>query len=124
MTERNDRSADRFERGVARELQRTARVEPGADLDARVRRMILEAPAVVRPFLRPEVAGVVAMCALVIIIVGLGAALAETDLGEYGPLAASLGIAAYLAVSSVAVLPILLRYRNRAPIARVVREVR
>jgi len=124
MTDRDDRNGDRFETELANRLKKTARVEPGAALDARVRRLILEAPAAVRPLLRPDVAGVLAMCALVTIILGLGAALAETDLGEFGLLAASLGIAAYLGVSSVAVLPILLRYRYRAPIVAAAKEGR
>lgn len=121
MTDPNN---DRFVRKLESRMRDTARVDPGVDLDARVRRMILEAPAAVRPLLRPDVAGVLALCALVAIIVGLGAALAETDLGEFGPLAAGLSIAAYLGISSVAVLPILLRYRNRLAVATAMREVR
>lgn len=103
--------AARLERLIAA-LSREAEVEPSAELDRRLRRLIRKAgPMPVRPLIRPLLATGLAVASFLALVGGLAAGLAAAGATEAGLQLAILAVSAYLAVSSAATLPILL-YRT------------
>lgn len=91
----------------------TAEVDPPAALDRRVRSLLAEPAAALRPVLRPALAISLAAAALLSFGLALTTFLAEAGAAGQAPLIASTVIWIYLAFSSTASLPILLNRRMR-----------
>lgn len=103
----------RLERLIAA-LSRDAEVKPPAELDRRLRRLIREAgPLPMRPLIRPLLATGLAVASFLALVGGLAAGLAAAGATESGLQLAILAVSAYLAVSSAAMLPLLV-YRASA----------
>lgn len=96
-------------------LRADAEVATPARLDLRVRAMLLAAKPAARPFFRPGLATGLAAVAVLALLVALSTALAAAGAAEHGPLLALLIVAAYLVVSSVTSLPLLLYYARPRP---------
>jgi len=96
--------------GLLRALAEEAEIDPGHEVDRRVRELILDAPARPRWALNPTIAtGLAAGSLLALISAAAGAVVEGTGLAP-----ALAGLTAYFALSFAATLPLLLRGRNRA----------
>ncbi len=102
---------DHHDTELTRALTRDAVVEPGPALDALVRQRLAHAPFGRRSRLRPAVAVTLAIAAFASALSALAIALAESGVAAEGPLfAIGIGVV-YLALSTAAVLPILMHPR-------------
>jgi hypothetical protein len=95
-------------KGVLRLLARDATVEPGAELDRQVRRMLVAPRPGERWALRPVLATGLATASALALVLALAATFAEAGAGELGFGLALTAIGIYFAMSLAASLPLLL----------------
>ncbi len=99
------------------ELRRNAVLDPPAWLDRKILRQIRS-----RPVLRPFLATGIALAGLLALVTGLTALYAESGLTMPPIMAAALTSLIYLAICSVAVLPVLLFPTRPGPALQHVKE--
>lgn len=104
------------------DLARGAEEAPPAGLDRKVCAALAAPPRIRRPVLMPLPAVLLSLTALGTIAVVLSQALGGTAVGDLAPIVTYVLIAVYLAVSSAALLPVLLQGRTRRSLgSRMVR---
>jgi len=101
--------------GLLSRLAEDVEIEPGQDVDRRVREWILDAPARPRWALNPTIATGLAAGSLLALLSAAAGALVQGGPEGLGLAPAVLAVTAYLALSSAATLPLLLFRRARAP---------
>lgn len=105
---------------LLQELAADAQLDPPAELDARIRRLLLDAPPLPLLFGRPVVAAALAIAAFLAVVGSVAEILAQAGAAEQGLwIALTLG-SVYLALSAAAVLPLLF---VRRPISTHASEV-
>lgn len=104
-------------------LKEDAETTVPESLDRQVRRLILERPAPGQPYLAPVAAAGLALAALLALIGGLAAAVAEGGSGSMGPAWVGLGAVGYLAICSTLMVPILMRWRPATALRPQLEEV-
>jgi predicted anti-sigma-YlaC factor YlaD len=100
---------------LVRDLERGAEQTPPAGLDRTVRAALAAPRRIRRPVLLPLPAVLLSLTALGTLAVALSQALEGTAVGDLAPFVTFILIAIYLAVSSTALLPVLLQGRNLKP---------
>ena len=100
---------------LAARLRESAELPVTAALDHRVRTTLRTMPLAVRTFEFPVMAAGLAVAATLAMTVSLALPLASAGAGEDGVLIATAVIVGYLGVSSVVVLPLLLKLKAARP---------
>jgi len=101
--------------GLLSRLAEGAEIEPGCDVDRRVRELILNAPARSRWALNPTIATGLAAGSLLSLLSAAAGAVAQGGAEGTAVAPALVAVTAYFALSAAATLPLLLRGRAAAP---------
>ena len=100
-------------------LQADASIDPPATLDQRVRAWIGSTRPTPRPVIRPFLAAGLGAASFIALIAGTAGLMAQAGAAEYGPTLAVLLGGVYLAISSAATLPLLVRMRPNRSLGEV-----
>ena len=106
-----------LERPLREELHRSASIPPSARLDRKILRRIRR-----RPVLKPFLATGIAVAGLIAMVTGLTALYAGSGLTMQPIMAAALTSLIYLAICSVAVLPVLILPARLGPALQHMKE--